>query len=68
MASNRYAPITMRYTSGSWHQPYGRDVESAAEAVGFEQGDGQVTGDIEGTVHRPNYGRARVVPPVPARA
>ena len=68
MASNRYAPITMRYTSGGWQQPYDRDVESAAEAVGFGQGDGQVTGDIEGTVHGPNYGRARVVPPAPARA
>jgi hypothetical protein len=51
--------ITMRYTSGSWHQPYGRDGESAAEAVGFGQGEGEVTGDIEGTVQWANYPRRR---------
>lgn len=51
--------VTMRYTSASWHEPYGRDVESAVEAVGFGQGDGEVTGDIEGTVRWANYPRRR---------
>lgn len=51
--------ITMRYTSGSWHHPYGRDVDSAQEGIGFGQGDGEVTGDIEGTTQWANYPRRR---------
>lgn len=51
--------ITMRYTSGSWHHPYGQDVDSAKEGIGFGQGDGDVTGDIEGTTQWANYPRRR---------
>ncbi len=51
--------ITMRYAVASWHRPYGRDVESAVEAVGFGQGEGEVTGDIQATVAWANYPRRR---------
>jgi len=51
--------ITMRYTSGSWHQPYGPDVESAQEGVGFGQGEGEVTGGIEAAAQWANYPRRR---------
>jgi hypothetical protein len=51
--------ITMRYSGASWHRPYGRDVESAVEAVGFGQGEGEVTGDIEAAVVWANYPRRR---------
>jgi hypothetical protein len=51
--------ITMRYTSGCWHQPYGRTLESAQECVGFGQGEGAVTGDIEGGAMWANYPRRR---------
>jgi hypothetical protein len=51
--------ISMRYTSGSWHRPYGLDVESAQEGLGFGQGDGEVTGLIEATAQWANYPRRR---------
>ena len=51
--------MTMRYTTGSWHQPYGQDVESGEEGVGFGQGDGEVAGDIEGAAQWANYPRRR---------
>jgi Protein of unknown function (DUF3237) len=49
--------ITMRYTDASWHRPYGSNED--AEAVGFGQGDGEVTGEVEGNVIWANYPRRR---------
>lgn len=49
--------ITMRYSRASWHQPYGP--ESGSEAIGFGDGEGAVTGEIEGTVVWANYPRRR---------
>ena len=51
--------ITMHYSRASWHQPYGGSAERGAEALGFGQGGGQVTGDIEGTLKWANYPRRR---------
>jgi len=59
MRLERLCTITMRYTVASWHNPYGRDVESAAEAMGYGQGDGDVTGEIEGSLLWANYPRRR---------
>jgi hypothetical protein len=50
--------MSMRYTAGSWHRPYGARGDDA-EAMGFGQGDGEVTGDIAGTVIWANYPRRR---------
>lgn len=44
----------MRYVEGSWHGPYGD-----AEALGFGQGDGAVTGELEGRMAWANYPRRR---------
>jgi hypothetical protein len=49
----------MRYVSSSWHAPYGTDPQSAAERLGFGQGDGEVTGELHGTVVWANYPRRR---------
>jgi hypothetical protein len=49
--------LSMRYASGSWHRPYGGEDE--AEALGFGQGDGVVTGEIEGLLAWANYPRRR---------
>jgi hypothetical protein len=35
----------MRYGAASWHRPYGGE-----EGLGFGQGDGAVSGELEGTV------------------
>jgi hypothetical protein len=50
--------LSMHYLVGSWHRPYGRSDEQA-EAVGFGHGDGEVSGEIEGTVVWANYPRRR---------
>jgi hypothetical protein len=50
--------ITMRYGEASWHRPYGSSGEDA-EGLGFGQGDGEVTGEIEGTAVWANYPRRR---------
>jgi hypothetical protein len=48
----------MSYTYASWHRPYGsRDDD--VEAIGFGQGDGDVSGEIEGTIVWANYPRRR---------
>jgi hypothetical protein len=50
--------LAMRYERGSWHRPYGsRDGDE--EWVGFGTGDGDVTGDIEGTMAWSNHPRRR---------
>jgi hypothetical protein len=51
--------LTMRYTSGSWLQPYGADVESAHEGAGFGLGDGDASGGIEASAQWANYPRRR---------
>ncbi len=51
--------ITMRYARSSWHRPYARDVDSAAEWLGYGQGEGEVTGEIEAAVIWANYPRRR---------
>lgn len=47
----------MRYERSSWHRPYGQEPNS--EALGFGQGGGKVTGEIEGTLVWSNYPRRR---------
>ena len=50
--------VSMRYFTGSWHRPFGsRDGEE--EALGFGQGDGVVSGEIEGNVEWANHPRRR---------
>ena len=44
----------MRYGAASWHRPYGGE-----EGLGFGQGDGSVTGELEGGVVCANYPRRR---------
>lgn len=44
----------MRYGSASWHRPYG-----GKEGAGFGQGDGEVSGELEGSVVWANYPRRR---------
>jgi hypothetical protein len=47
----------MRYADGSWHRPYGAGGES--EGLGFGQGEGTISGEIEGKVAWANYPRRR---------
>ena len=47
--------LTMRYARGSWHRPYNR----GHEGLGFGRGDGEVSGDIEGSLEWANYPRRR---------
>ena len=50
--------LSMRYVQDSWHRPYA--AESAdTEGLGFGHGDGDVTGEIEGTLVWANYPRRR---------
>ena len=44
----------MRYGASSWHRPYGGE-----EGIGFGQGDGEVSGELVGTVAWSNYPRRR---------
>jgi hypothetical protein len=39
----------MRYLDASWHRPYD-GVREGGEAIGFGQGDGSVSGEIEGAL------------------
>jgi hypothetical protein len=48
----------MRYTSASWHRPYGSRGRDE-EALGYGQGDGSVSGELEGTISWSNYPRRR---------
>ncbi len=52
-----FCRITMRYSQGSWHYPYGAGDDS--EALGFGQGAGEVSGEIEGKGIWANYPRRR---------
>jgi hypothetical protein len=44
----------MRYRVSSWHRPYGGE-----EGLGFGPGDGDVSGELRGTVAWANYPRRR---------
>jgi hypothetical protein len=44
----------MRYRASSWHRPYGGE-----EGLGFGQGDGTVSGELEGSVLWANFPRRR---------
>ena len=44
----------MRYGASSWHRPYGGE-----EGLGFGQGDGSVSGDLEGALVWANFPRRR---------
>ena len=44
----------MRYGASSWHRPYGGE-----EGIGFGQGDGSVSGELDGGVVWANYPRRR---------
>jgi hypothetical protein len=47
MRLESFSRISMRYVSASWHRPY--DVaDERYEALGFGQGDGVISGEIEG--------------------
>ena len=54
MRLESFCKISMRYQEASWHRPSGGD-----EGLGFGQGDGTVTGELEGTVRWANYPRRR---------
>jgi hypothetical protein len=47
--------MTMRYRSGSWQRPY----PAGNEAIGFGDGDGEISGEIEGALTWANYPRRR---------
>jgi hypothetical protein len=40
-----FCRISMRYADGSWHRPYGAGGES--EGLGFGQGEGTISGEID---------------------
>ena len=48
----------MRYLNASWHRPYDL-ADERYEALGFGQGDGAISGGIEGTLMWANYPRRR---------
>jgi hypothetical protein len=48
----------MRYADASWHRPYG-DLGETSEWAGYGHGDGEVSGEIEGTAMWANYPRRR---------
>jgi hypothetical protein len=54
-----FCKFTMRYTQASWHRPYGRAGGEGEEGLGFGSGEGEVSGEIEGTLLWANYPRRR---------
>ena len=52
-----FCKLSMQYGSGSWHRPYGSGEE--AEAAGFGQGGGTVSGEVEGEMVWSNFPRRR---------
>ena len=50
--------LSMRYDTGTWHRPFG-ERGGEEEALGFGQGDGAVTGEIDGDVRWANFPRRR---------
>jgi hypothetical protein len=53
-----FCRFSMRYVDASWHRPFGEGREDG-EAMGFGQGDGAVSGEIEGSLVWANYPRRR---------
>jgi hypothetical protein len=53
-----FCKLSMRYVNASWHRPYPSRGENE-EALGFGQGDGTVSGEIEGNLVWANYPRRR---------
>jgi len=49
-----FGKLTMHYTQGSWHRPFGGE-----EGAGFGTGDGEMTGTIEGSAIWANHPRRR---------
>ena len=49
-----FCRVSMRYGAASWHRPY-----SGEEGLGFGQGEGSVSGELEGVVVWANYPRRR---------
>ena len=58
MRLESFCRISMRYLNGSWHRPYDL-ADERYEALGFGQGDGAISGGIEGTLRWANYPRRR---------
>jgi hypothetical protein len=54
-----FCKFTMRYSEASWHRPYVRAAGEAEEGLGFGQGEGEVSGEIEGALVWANYPRRR---------
>jgi hypothetical protein len=50
--------MSLRYTEASWHRPYGAEGDDV-EWLGFGQGDGEVSGEINGRLSWANYPRRR---------
>lgn len=49
-----FGKMTMHYVNASWQWPY-----AGNEALGYGDGDGQLTGEINGTISWANYPRRR---------
>ena len=49
-----FCRVSMRYGASSWHRPY-----AGEEGLGFGQGAGTVTGELEGDLVWANYPRRR---------
>jgi hypothetical protein len=49
--------LSMRYSDGSWHRPYGSG--ELSEGLGFGRGDGSVSGELEGELTWANFPRRR---------
>ena len=58
MRLERFGKLTMRYGRGSWHRPYGKGSDGK-EALGFGDGEGEMTGEIDGSLVWANYPRRR---------
>jgi hypothetical protein len=54
MRLESFCKISMRYREASWHRPFGGE-----EGLGFGQGDGTVSGELEGAATWANNPRRR---------
>ena len=54
MRLERLGKLTMRYARASWHRPY-----DGREGLGYGDGDGEISGEINGTLTWSNYPRRR---------
>src|SRR4051794_21605171 len=58
MRLESFGRLSMRYSEGSWHRPYG-DRDGDGEGIGFGHGDGSISGEIEGSIFWANMPRRR---------